>query len=94
VRALEVVDEPIALELAGALLGERVQRQPIERQLPLSIRTLDDAEVRVERLGRLLGIGRRRGCRVPERRASVEAMDLAALLEGRAVQRRSQAWRR
>src|SRR5918992_5907682 len=80
VRALEVVDEAVALERAGVLLGERVQRQPVQRQLLLAVGAPNDAEVEVEVAGGRLGLDRRRLQRLPERRARVDAANLAALL--------------
>src|SRR5918996_6213418 len=85
-RALELVDEPVTLELAGILFGERVERQLFERELLLPVRARHDAELRVELPGELLGVGGGPEHRLPERRALVDALDPAALLDGGGVQ--------
>src|SRR5262245_42530591 len=80
VRALEVVGEPVALELAGPLLGERVERHLAERELLCPVRAPDDAERRAELRRRRLRLRRRGRQRLPERRARADAVDLAAAL--------------
>jgi hypothetical protein len=82
VGPLEVVDEAIAVELTGALLGECVEREPLEGQLALAIGAPDGAEVEVQ----VGGGGLRRVCRrvdgIPERGATVGAANLCLLHVG------------